>query len=292
MILFATLLALSAGALFGFNIHVQRHAVDGTGPFTGAFLSVGTMTVLLWLLSPFFVDWAWFGLPALWLFVLGGVFFPAAGQSFQIFAIRAVGPALTSAIGAFAPFFAVVPALLFLGEPFSAQLALGMGLMTVGLVYAAVGSRKIARTWPLWALLLPLGAALARGLVQPVTRAGLEQGPSAFFATLVLGSISSLVLLGILILRHPRDLAALFRPSPGMRWFAVSGVINGAGILCLNTAIGLGGVTLAAPLAATAPLWSLGFGAFVFKREALRPMHYTVAALVVLGVVLVVTRAH
>ena len=46
---------------------------------------------------------------------------------------------------------------------------------------------------------------------------------------------------------------------------------------------------IAAPLAATTPLWSLAYGAFVFRREKLHLRHAVVALLVVIGAVLIVT---
>jgi drug/metabolite transporter (DMT)-like permease len=72
--------------------------------------------------------------------------------------------------------------------------------------------------------------------------------------------------------------------------FLISGVVNGVGIFFLNTALTHGNVALVASITATAPLWSLLFGAVWFKHEALTRRHLMVAVMVFMGSVLVVWR--
>ena len=109
-----------------------------------------------------------------------------------------------------------------------------------------------------------------------------------FFATLVLGSVSTFILAVILVFTNKTNL--LLKSSKGLKWFTISGIINAFGILSINYAIFLGGVVIAAPLGATAPIWALLFGFFIFKNEQLNSRHIFIAILVVLGSVLIVTR--
>ena len=206
----------------------------------------------------------------------------------RIRSIEKVGSSLSAAVGAFAPLFAVVPAVMVLGELINLQAALGMALMIAGLCISAIRTGTIHRTWPIWALLLPLGAAALRGSAQPIAKIGLNEIPSAAFATLVMTSASTLVLAGCLLATN-RTIHGL-KAKPGALWFAVSGAVNCAGILALAYAIKVGGVTLTAPLASTTPLWALLFGALVFRRETLGYQHIVVAVLVVIGAALIITR--
>ena len=279
---------LSAGALFGLLIHFQRRGLETYDPLVGAFISVSAMSIFLWVLSPLFIDFSWFVSKAALIFFLSGLFFPATAQVAQVFSIARVGPALTSAIGAFAPFFAAGPAIFLLGEPWGFQLIIGMLLMTIGLLLSAFSTKSLKRTWPVWVLLLPLGASLARGIIQPIIKIGLSDIPSPFFATLVLGSVSTFILAVILVLTNKTNL--LLKSSKGLKWFTISGIINAFGILSINYAIFLGGVVIAAPLGATAPIWALLFGFFIFKNEQLNSRHIFIAILVVLGSILIVTR--
>ncbi len=139
MSLLASLFALSAGALFGLNVYIQRRGLDDIDGLTGAFFSVATMAAFLWFLSPFFVTWRWWFSDAAVIFLLCGLFFPASGQGLQIASIARVGPALTSAVGAFAPLFAVLPAVFFLGESFGFQAQFGLMLMIALLVVLGAG---------------------------------------------------------------------------------------------------------------------------------------------------------
>ena len=286
--LLAPALAIFSGALFGLVVHIQRRGLENADPLAGAFLSVLAMAGFFWLLSPAFIEMHWFMNRVVLIFALGGLFFPAAAQTLQIYSIRRAGPAMTATVGSFTPFFAVIPAVLFLGEAFGLQLAAGMALMTVGLILTAMPTRRIPRSWPLWAIFLPLGAALVRGLAQPITKTGLNELPSAFFATLIFGSVSSLVLAALILatgrVGHVRQAGA------GMKWFALSGILNGCGILCLNHAVGIGSVTLAAPLASMSPLWALVFGLTIFRQEKLTARHFVVAFLVVGGALLIIAR--
>lgn len=287
-LLLAPFFALLAGALFGLNVHIQRHGLGRTDPLVGTLYSVAAMAGFFWLVAPFFVEWAWFLTVSAGLFALGGLVFPAAGQGLQIFSIRKVGPSLTAAVGSFVPFIAAIPAVLFLGEALGVQGTFAMLLMVAGLVLAVWSPRGVARGWPLWALALPLGAALARGLTQPVTKAGLNLGTNAIFATLVYASVSTVVILMLVAATGRRGQIAA--PGRGARWFALSGVINGIGILCVNTAISLGDVTLVAPLVSTTPLWTVALAGLGLGPERPRPRHALVAIMVVSGAALLLTR--
>ena len=286
--LLPSLLALCSAALFGLNVHVQRRGLHSADPWVGAFYSVAAMAVFFWVFAPLAIRADWLGEPATAFFAVAGLLHPAVGQSMQILSISFVGPALTSAFGAFTPFFAVIPAVLLLGEEMNLQLGIGMALMTLGLVLAAMRGRGIVRSWPLWAIALPLTAAAARGIVQPIYGAGLAQIPSPYLATLVAATVSAAVLTVVLIATGRAGRA--LRPGRGGIWFAISGLINGVGILALNAAIGLGGVTLAGPLVAAAPLFAVFFGAVLFRTERIGPRVLLVSCLVVAGAVLIVAR--
>lgn len=284
------LFALGAAALFGLNVHVQGRALRGADALTGAFLSVGAMAALFWLCAPFVIDWHWFLTSAAAVFALAGLGFPAMGQAFQVASVGRVGPSLTSAIGSFTPIFAITPAILFMGETLRPLGALGLGLMILGLILSALTRRGIPRGFPLWALLLPLAAAAGRGMAQPVLKIGLDDVASPFFAALVTATVSTAVL-GLVVLRRRAVAAAALPHSRRALWlFALSGVINGMGILSLSGAVMRGDLTLVSPLIATSPLWSLFFGIVAFRGEKVTGRHLLVASLVVAGAVLLVTR--
>ena len=281
-------IALFAAALFGLVVHVQRRGLDGTDGLTGTFISVVVMSAIYWLMSPLYMEWGWWTSQAAILFALCGLMMPAFSARMQIASVGAVGPALTSAIASFAPAFAVLPAVFVLGESFGLRPTAGLCLMILGLTLAAIGRNGVSRDWPLWALALPLGAAFLRGILLPVMKVGFAEVPSPLFASLVMSSVS-VVVLGVMIVTSGRSPEVL-RGGNGHLWFALGGLIIAGGLLALNTAISLGDVVIAAPLAATTPLWALLYGALIFRRESLGPRHLLIASMVVAGAILIVTR--
>ena len=288
MILPSVLFALSAAMVFGLNMHIQNKALDDTDELTGAFLSVVAMAAVLWMLSPVFVDFSWFRSPAVGFFAASGIVVPALGQVLQVFSIRIVGPSISAAINGFLPVFAVLTAVLFLGEAFGLLATLGLALMIGGVLFTTLVKGRIKRGWPAWALLIPLTAAFVRGLSPVVNKFGYVTVNSPFFATLVMSTVSTFVLALVLAVRR-----APVRP-PGSRkgvfWFVVSGVLNGAGILCVNLAVSHGDVSIVTPLMMASPVFALGFGAYVFKREIIGRNHVVLVAAVVTGSVLIVMR--
>jgi drug/metabolite transporter (DMT)-like permease len=286
-LLIPTALALAAAMLFSLNAHFQRQALANTDATTGALLSVGSTAALCWILSPLMVNPEWFTHPSALIFAGVGIFFPAMGQYLQIAGVGMVGPSLTASLSAFTPVFAIVLGIVWLGETPALQGWIGLALTLAGLVLATWSPKGLKRGWPLWALLLPLGAAAARGLAQPSLKYGMQDLPSPFFA-LLLGSTVATLVLGLLALH--RRARGRMRVGPGWKRFVLVGGINGVGILSLNAALGLGALMLVSPLLATTPIWTLLLGVTLFRSETLGWRHLWVALLVVVGCVLIMTQ--
>lgn len=279
--------ALLAAAFFGLNVHVQARALGQVGGLAGAALSVTMAAMFFWLVAPFVIDWSWWSSRSVWIFALCGMGFPALAQYFQIISVKNIGPSLTAALGSFTPFFAVMASIAILGEPLTVLSALGTLLMMLAIAMSSIRMEASPRHWSILLLCIPLGAAAARGIVQPFIKLGLAEIPNAFFATLVMFTSSAVMLSALAF--------GTLRKAPGIPlnlghgWFAASGVINGTGIILLNFALQHGDVGVAAPLASTTPLWAVFFGKYVFHSETTGPRHFAIAALVACGAMIIVT---
>lgn len=282
------LLALAAANVLGANVFLQRYALQTVDPIAGAFLSVLAMAVMFWVIAPFTVSPEWFTHSAIWYFVLAGVFVPALGQFLQMQSVSRVGPTLTALLGNITPVISATVAIAFLGEDFTLPMALGFCLMVAGVALAGRVVPQHARSFALWALLLPMGAAAARGLAQPVSKIGMLEIPSPVFATLVMASVSTVVLLVIVF--ATRRQGALRQVGTGEGWFLVVGLVNGVGILLINFAVKLGNITLVAPFLATSPIWVLLMNWAIFRVERLYWRHGLMTLFVVAGALLVVIR--
>ncbi|MEO0679276.1 MAG: DMT family transporter [Pseudomonadota bacterium] len=279
--------ALSAAAFFGAAIHFQRRGLDHMDGGRGALIGIAASVLVFAAPGPLYIEAAWWTAPATLIFVLCGCFMPAISTMLAIRSVGIVGPGLSSAMGSFGPFFAILLAAGVLDEPFGLREASGLALMTSGLILTAGVRRVSGADWPIWALGFGLGAAFFRGAFQPLAKIGLEEVPSPLFAALVMSAVSAALLAA-------RQLAVGRRgqawPRAGALWYAGAGILNGLGIVALNAALGAGRVSIAAPLSSTTPLWALFFGAVVFRSERITPRHLLVAALVVAGAALIVWR--
>ena len=283
----SSVFALFAAVLFSFAMQCQKFALGYLDDLTGTFVSVATMAVTFWLVSVPYLQWEFWSSSAVPFFVIAGLFFPALGQRFQISAVKQVGPALTAAFGSFLPFFAAVPAIIFLGETLSFRQVIGIALLIAGLLLAAIARGVNWRQRAFYVLLVPLGAALARAISQPFAKAGYNLLAEPLFATVVMTTVSTLVV-GSLVstMGSPRLVYSFGR---GHMLFALNGLLIGLGIIAMQLSLNTSTVSLTASLVSTTPIWTLVLGIFVFKNERLQAWHGVVAVLVCAGALLIVT---
>jgi len=179
----------------------------------------------------------------------------------------------------------VALAVVLLHEPLRALQLAGLVLAVAGAVIITVTRPRDLGHWRSFALLLPLGGALIRGVVPPVVKLGLEIWPSPLWACLVGYIMSSLVVLTVQRIRKGNFVAEA--PRAGRFWFTVTGISNGLSALTLFAAVRNGPVTLVAPLVAIYPLVTVILSAVMLKHVAITPRIVAGTVLTVAGVALV-----
>jgi drug/metabolite transporter (DMT)-like permease len=274
-----TLLALASSLCFALGLVLAQFGLRRADPWGGALVSLPTSTLLLWLLAPLAIDWHAIEPHALAIFAAVGLLFPASVTFLTYEANRHMGPNIAGALGNLTPLFAVLLAALLFGEVPGVLQALGILAIIAGVAVLSLRRQESGRGWPLWALALPLAAAVIRGIVQPVTKLGLGIWNSPFAAVLAGYTVSTLVMLAATLPRgtgFPRGRAAL--------WFAAVGVANVAAVQLLYAALGAGSVTLVSPLVATYPLLTLGLSALLLRSTPLDPPLVGAVSLTVVGV--------
>ncbi|MEW9921260.1 EamA family transporter [Marimonas sp. MJW-29] len=285
----SVLFSLVAAIAFSLSLHVQRHAVRHLEDLAGTLVSVATMAAMFWLVAGWGFRRDFWTSEAVIFFVIAGIFFPATAQRLQISATKNVGPALTSAFGAFLPLFAAAPAVVFLGEPVTLQQALGIALL-MGALFAAAAARGLNwRNRAFYVLLLPLFAALARALGMPLAKAGYNYLAEPMFAMTVMSTVSVLVI--FLMVVGSGTLGRVVNLSVGHRLFVLNGILVGLGFALVQQSLAIGSVTITTSIVATVPVWTSLMGALVFKNETLKWWHGAIAIVVCAGAILIVTGA-
>lgn len=279
-------IALSASVVFGFSNHVQHIALDHMDVRDGTIVNVGTTSVLLWLFSPLFlIPETLLTAPVGW-FALAGLIVPSFSMTLHTLSVRMIGPSLTAGLTSTYPVFAIVPAVVVLGEIVTGPMLAGTAIVVGGIVFIALRLPSTSGSWPVWAVAIPLGAALARGLSHNVIKFGLEELPSPMTAALV-GSTTSLLVLLSIKAAGGRSMAHW---NAGYWWFGLCGVLNGIGLVGLNAALQLGDVVIVSPLVATTPAFTLIIGWLFFRREVVGMSSIVAIAVIFSGCVLVITR--
>jgi drug/metabolite transporter (DMT)-like permease len=278
-------LALLAAFFFGAALVTTQYGLRHMDGVAGARVSVPSAALLLWLLVP------WRGLDgwqpqAAATFLALGLFFPVAVTFLAYEANRRMGPTIAGAIGSTAPLFAVLGAVLFLGEALMPQ---QMGA-TLAIVAGSVvlvwrrGTRMQGAAWTSW---VSWAAAALRALAQVIAKAGMLLWSNPFAAALLCYSVSAVMVFAVTSLgRHARPRAYNRR---GVFWFWLTGVCNCLAVLTLYSALERGEVKIVSPIAASYPLFTLVLIGVILRQEHLGARLVVGVLLLVGGVAILLT---
>jgi len=276
----AVALALCSAFLFGAMTVALRPALArGDDPLLGALLTV--LCALGVSLAAATLVGGW-DVAGTWPFLLAGVLGPGVSQVLFTFAVRDAGPSRTSATVGTAPLFAVVFAVVLLGEPLVAGIVCGAVLIVAGGLLLA-GERDRPSHVKVIGLVFAVSAAAVFALRDAFVRwLSVDTGvtpPLATLATLTSGAATILVVL--LVSRRPISL----RPLPA---YLPAGVMFGLSYVSLFEAVYHGRLSVVSPLVATESLWGVGLSALFLRRhELVGPRLVAGAVLVVAGGVLI-----
>ena len=281
----AIVFGIAAAAFLGAGLVLTQFGLRTIHPLSGAAISVPSFTLVFLLLSPILLRGetiVWHAVP---IFIAVGLVFPVLLTILTFASNRALGPVVTGALGNLSPILSVAVAVVLLHEPLRALQFGGLMVCVLGVLTITITRTDDMRDWRTWALLLPLGASVLRGVIPPVIKLGLEVWPNPIAAGLTGYIVSTLTVLTVERIRTGRFVVQA--PLAGKLWFAANGICNGVGTLMLYAALGAGPVSLVAPLYATYPLFTVGMSVLFLHNVMITLRLVAGTALTVGGVVLV-----
>ena len=276
------LLALTSAFLFALGAQLSRLSLRHLPPSRVAFIEIGVSTLIYWAFAPFFVEAGYWLMPAVLLFILAGLVRPFLSARLAIAGTKHLGPTLSSTLQGTAPLFGVSLGVLALGEQLTPAALIGTAGVIAGVTLLSRRG-KAKRGWPLWALLLPVGAALVRASANMVSKLGMETLASPFFVGLVAYTVSLALFLVVAPPPRERDLLR----NPGFKWAALTGTIYAVSLLSLNTALNCGKLVVVSPIVACSPVFTLLLGLTLFREEAIDRRVIWTVLLVVPSVILI-----
>jgi len=271
------LLALASALSSAGSTILIRQGLRGSTPFTGFWINLVVGSTGLWVAVLFTEGLGRFSVAGLALFALAGLIGTTGGRLLRFVSIEQVGASIASALINLNPLISTGLAIVLLGERVTLPILTGTLVIVAGTIVLSIGGWKLGVRAN--QLALPLLSAACFGVVAILRKTGLgHTGPvlgSAINATTALVAFTA-----FLWATGQRDAMACRGPS--LRYFIAAGVAENAAVFLTVVALGLGTVSVVAPLTATAPIFVL-FLSMAFLRGIER-----LTVRIVLGTVLIV----
>ncbi len=279
--------AIQGAFLFALSHIVIRRGLVTSNAATGTIVSIIISAVIFWVVTPIFVSLSSFKTPALWYFIIGGIFAPAVGRFMTFKAIERVGVARAVPITNTAPMFSSILAVLVVGESWPLQNILGTSLVIFGVVILS-RTQTATSQWRKVDLVYPALAAISFALSSNLRKLGLMIANIPLMAA----SVSATTALVVTLIFHQAQggwkTFVLSRQSFG--WFVAAGIAHTTAMLSVFYALSDGKIVVVDPLVNASPVLSLFLSAIFLKElESINLRVVIGAGCTVVGSVLIVT---
>ena len=281
-------LALTSALLSAAATVLIRHGLVRHGAYTGFWINLVTGTVCLWTAVLFTGGIGHPTMRALLLFVLAGLIGTVAGRLTRFLAIEQVGASITAGFMNVTPFVSSGLAILLLGERLTVPIVIGTVVIVMGTTLLSTGGRKLGVRPS--QLILPAVSAACFGIVailRKLALGGMDAVPgTAVNVTTAFVSFTSFLL-------ATGQGAAMTCRGRSLVYFIVAGVFENLSVVLVVVALGMGTVSVVAPLQNVTPIFVLFFS-LVFLRgiEALNARVIAGTVLIVAGAWLITALGH
>ncbi|WP_255197493.1 EamA family transporter [Halorarius litoreus] len=286
------LLALGSGVAFGLGPVFSKRGLEDAGDYMGnTVIVVGTRAAVFWAVL----------LVTARLGALDGVV-PATAGAFAVAGLAIgvgrfmfykgvddVGSTLANAFVNTRPLFAVLLAVLLLGETATPRTVAGVLAIVAGLVALSLSKGGDVAGWERVDLVLPLAAAGLFAAGNVARRFGFTGTDITTLQAVAIGDLVAFLLVATVATANRGQ-------TPGVSWgagknFLLSGLCSAAGVFLLFSAFSLdgGNVAIVDPLSATAPLFTTVFAVALLRDVERITLGTVLGIAVVVGGVALVT---
>jgi len=271
----AEALALLTAILFAFNKIPLKRGLRFSNVISGVFVALLIDNIVSWILTILFVPLSILKTETILLFVIAGLISPSLAYFFEYMSIEKIGVSSSSPMIRSEPLFAVLGAMILLGETITFSIGAGTMLIVCGVLVLSWKRQRIGRRRD---VIYPLLTGMLFGTASVIRKMGLNITNSPILGATIGLTVSLFVFVAYLLLS--KDKILLNKNS--LWFFSVSSICGFIGRLSLYYALGLGEVVRVEPLVGTSPLFSLLF-VHLFLRDVER-----ITAKIIIGSILVV----
>jgi drug/metabolite transporter (DMT)-like permease len=218
----------------------------------------------------------------LWPYFVAGMIVPGASQVLWVKALRYAGPSRAAVAMGVLPLFSVAVAILALGEPFRAPLAVGTLLIVCGGITLVWERRRPADFRALGLTLAVIGALMQAGRDNTIRALAKGHSVDRLLAATTMVAGALVLLLVFVLVTRPHQLRLTLSPQVLVPWFP-AGVCMAAIYITFLNGLGRGPVEVFVPLAGSNVLWTVVLAAAVFGRREAIGRHVILAAALVVG---------
>lgn len=283
----AVYFAMLAGFCFACSHILVRRGMVNSNALTASVISLTMSATVAWCLVGLFVPLNAVLSPAIWYFIVAGVFAPGMGRTLNFVGIERIGVARAVPIVNSSPIFASVFAVLFLAEVWTLQNILGTALVILGVVILS-SIRSAQGQWRKMDVIYPVLGAASFGISSVLRKGGLNVDNLPLVAAAFTSATGFIFSLGLLHVNGGRRIFRLTRKS--LAWYVAAGVFNTGAMLAVFYALSEGKVVIVEPIVAANPVLSVLLTAVFLKDlESISTRVVIGAVCTVAGTLLVVT---
>lgn len=280
----AAVLALTASILIGATTILLTECVKRTNPVLTMLVVTLVGTIVFMSLALPTIPLSYLKSPAVWFFVIAGIFSPALVRWIYLVSLKRIGASISSSILATGPAFTAIIAVVFLKEQVTLSIALGITAIVCGIIFFERQHNEDSgpQNRRKRDLLLPLLAALFFSLAVVLRKKGLLILDSPLLGVTA-GFGTSLLVYLLMLLFSAKMRRSISIAKKDLPLLVGTGVFMTAAWFCIFKALSTGDAIVVTPLASLHPLVVVGFSKLFLKDQS------EVSPKIILGAVLVVT---
>jgi len=279
----AQALALIAAVLSAGATIFVRQGLRGSDPYVGVWINIVVGTIGFWVAAVLTGQLTRFTIVGIGLFMLAGLVGTVGGRLLRFVSIEKVGASIATALINLNPLVASLLAVLLLGERVTPTLLLGTFVITTGTVLLSASRSSMG--FRSWHLVFPLLSAFCFGVVAILRKLGLGHMGAVMGATV---NTTTALLAFAAYAVGSGNRGTLTCRGRSLACFVAAGVGENAAVFLNIVALGVGAVSVVAPLYATTPLFVLLLSpVFLRSFERLSGRVVVGTILIVAGVVII-----
>jgi drug/metabolite transporter (DMT)-like permease len=253
------LYAILAAFSFGLNAVFVRKGMRESTPVTATLVIAGVQVTILSLLL--LLDIPMFNWGAILYFIIAGVFSAILGRTLNYISIDRLGVPISTSLSGTNPLFALILAVIFLGEDISINTLLGSFFVVAGI--ALMSGWGASNSLNFRDMVIPLSSAFFYACSSAIRKIGLNILPESILGAVV-GALTSLIAYPILLRLMGRSGEFKFNKK-AIPWLIGGGVATSTAWIGMFTATQMGSVSVVSAIIGANPLFGLILSAILLR---------------------------